>query len=216
MTITMTTQQTITPYHKLNKLVLSFIGAIIVTFGLFAFMQQLISQERQLLAQPKPDIDVFISQDIQETPVEVRKSLPPKPKPLPKAPPKPVTQPASTPGVSVDIGLDHQFNSAPITMSNTLQVSDAQATPLVRVDPSYPVHAARDGVEGWVQLTFSISPTGQVIDAQVVNAEPKRIFNRAALKALKRWKYRPQMVDGKATVQTGQSVMLEFKLAKGS
>ncbi|WP_244951634.1 energy transducer TonB [Pseudoalteromonas luteoviolacea] len=216
MTMTVNTDQYPAPYHKLNKLVLSFIGAIVVTFGLFAFMQQLISQERQLVDQPMPDIDVFISQEIKETPVKERKSLPPKPKPLPKAPPKPAAQPTNIPGANINIGLDHQITSAPIVMSNTLQVTDAQATPLVRVDPSYPATAARDGIEGWVQLEFSISPTGQVIDAQVVNAEPKRIFNRAALKALKRWKYRPQMVNGKPTVQTGQSVMLEFKLAQGS
>ncbi|MCF2860438.1 TonB family protein [Pseudoalteromonas sp. SMS1] len=214
MTMTTITEPNASPYHTLNKLVLSFTGAIVVTFGLFAFMHQLISQERPLMAQPVPEIDVFISQDIKETPVEERKTLPPQPKPLPKAPPKLVAQPTNIPGVNLDIGLDHKFTSAPITMNNTLQPTDAQATPLVRIDPNYPVTAARDGIEGWVQLTFSISPTGQVIDAQVVNAEPKRIFNRAALKALKRWKYRPQMVNGKAIVQTGQSVMLEFNLAK--
>ncbi|KZN38846.1 energy transducer TonB [Pseudoalteromonas luteoviolacea] len=216
MTMTINTNQPAAPYHKLNKLVLSFIGAMVVTFGLFAFMQQLISQERQLIDSPPPDIDVFISQELKDSPVKERKTLPPKPKPLPKAPPKPVTQHVSTPGVNVDIGIEHQFTSAPITINNTLQATDTQATPLVRVDPSYPVQAARDGIEGWVQLEFSISSTGQVIDAKVVSAEPKRIFNRAALKALKRWKYRPQMADGKAIVQTGQSVMLEFKLANGS
>ncbi|MDK2596446.1 MULTISPECIES: energy transducer TonB [Pseudoalteromonas] len=214
MTLTMTDVKTHTPYRTLNKLVLSFISAILITFALFAFMQKLISQDRVFVAEPAPVIDVFISQDIEDTPVEIRNVLPPPPKATPKAPPKPTVTPSVTEGVTLDINITSGVKSAPIQMQSTLQVSDAAAAPIVRIDPTYPAPAARDGVEGWVQLAFNISPTGQVIDAKVVNAEPKRVFNRAALKALKRWKYRPKMVAGKPTIQYGQSVVLEFNLNK--
>jgi protein TonB len=82
----------------------------------------------------------------------------------------------------------------------------------VRINPKYPTTAARDGIEGWVQLSFNISPTGEVIDAVVLNAEPKRIFNREALRAIKRWKYRPKVIEGVAQLQTDQTVQLDFKL----
>jgi len=51
-----------------------------------------------------------------------------------------------------------------------------------------------------------------VIDATVVNAEPKRIFDREALRAIKRWKYRPKVIEGVAQLQTGQTVQLDLKL----
>lgn len=63
-----------------------------------------------------------------------------------------------------------------------------------------------------MQLSFNVSPTGEVIDATVVNAEPKRIFDRQALRAIKRWKYRPKVIEGVAQLQTGQTVQLDFKL----
>ncbi|KZN60486.1 hypothetical protein N473_24345 [Pseudoalteromonas luteoviolacea CPMOR-1] len=212
MTTSITNMQLPAPYKALNKLVLSFIGALVVTFSLFAFMHQLISQDKVFIAEPAPVIDVVISQDIEDSPVETRRVLPPPPKPVQKAPPKPNTPPAETTGVNVEVNITSGVKSAPIQMQNTLQMSDTHAAPIVRIEPTYPAAAARDGIEGWVQLAFSISPNGQVIDAQVVDAKPKRVFNRAALKALKRWKYRPKMINGKPVVQSGQSVVLEFNL----
>ncbi|MDK1287166.1 energy transducer TonB [Pseudoalteromonas umbrosa] len=214
MMTTMTDFKVPAPYKALNKLVLSFIGALCVTFSLFAFMQQLVSQEKVFVPEPVPTLDVFISQDLEDTPVKVRQVLPPPPKPAPKAPPKPNTPPAETTGVAVEINISSGVESSPIQMQNTLQMSDSGAAPIVRIEPTYPAAAARDGVEGWVKIAFSISPNGQVIDAQVIDAKPKRVFNRAALKALKRWKYRPKVINGKPVVQPGQSVMLEFNLNK--
>lgn len=46
----------------------------------------------------------------------------------------------------------------------------------------------------------------------VVDAEPKRVFDREAIRALKRWKYSPKVVDGKAVQQPGIMVQLDFSL----
>ncbi|AOT10176.1 hypothetical protein S4054249_05215 [Pseudoalteromonas luteoviolacea] len=210
----MTKIQLTAPYKALNKLVLSFIGALVVTFSLFAFMHQLISQDKVFIAEQPPVIDVIIAQDIEDSPVRTHRVLPPPPKPAQKAPPKPNTPPAETTGVNVEVNITSGVKSSPIQMNSTLQISDTHAAPIVRIEPTYPAIAARDGIEGWVQLAFSISPNGQVIDAQVIDAKPKRVFNRAALKALKRWKYRPKMINGKPVVQAGQSVVLEFNLSQ--
>ena len=111
---------------------------------------------------------------------------------------------------TVNIAIDKMPSSSPNFIAQ-----NGQASPIVRVPPKYPVTAARDGIEGWVELSFSIDKTGRVFDAKVVQAEPKRLFNKAALKALKRWKYKPTIENGNAQIQQGQSVVLEFNLEQG-
>jgi protein TonB len=89
---------------------------------------------------------------------------------------------------------------------------DGDATPIVRIDPKYPPDAARDGREGWVKLQFTINEQGGVDDISVIDADPKRIFDREARRALSKWKYKPKIVDGKAVRQEGMFVQLDFKL----
>ncbi|RTZ16773.1 energy transducer TonB [Vibrio aquaticus] len=89
-----------------------------------------------------------------------------------------------------------------------------QAMPLYRVEPRYPAKALKRGAEGYVVMKFTIGPTGKPTDIEVLEAKPKRMFEREAVRALKKWKYQPQVVDGKAMAQLGQTVKLEFKLAQ--
>lgn len=100
-----------------------------------------------------------------------------------------------------------KMEQPPFTAGN-----DGVATPLVRMDPRYPADAARDGKEGWVKLRFTINTAGLVDDIQVIDASPKRIFNRAAIDALRKWRYKPQMRDGKPEDLHNQEVVLDFKL----
>jgi protein TonB len=93
---------------------------------------------------------------------------------------------------------------------------DGEATPIVRIEPKYPVQAARDGKEGWVILSFTIDELGGVTDVDVIDADPKRVFDREAKRALRKWKYKPKVVDGKPVKQTGQQVQLDFKLNQGN
>ena len=67
----------------------------------------------------------------------------------------------------------------------------AALKPLKLVEPHYPQAAQVRGLEGWVDLTLTVAPTGDVIDARVQEREGSRSFERAALLAVRQWKYEP-------------------------
>jgi protein TonB len=90
--------------------------------------------------------------------------------------------------------------------------SDRDVIPLVRIAPDYPPRALSRGLEGWVQVQFTITPTGTVKDATVVNAEPKNIFDDAALKAIARWRYNPRVEGGVAVERVGVQTIIRFQL----
>jgi len=90
--------------------------------------------------------------------------------------------------------------------------SDRDVIPLVRIAPDYPPRALSRGLEGWVQVQFTITPTGTVKDPVVVNAEPKGIFDDAALKSIARWRYNPRVEGGVAVERVGVQTIIRFQL----
>jgi periplasmic protein TonB len=85
--------------------------------------------------------------------------------------------------------------------------------PLLRVPPKYPRRAAQRGVEGWVKVQFVITVTGRVKDAKVVGSSPSGVFDRAALKAISKWKFKPKVIKGQRVEQLAVQ-KLQFKLKK--
>jgi len=90
--------------------------------------------------------------------------------------------------------------------------SDRDVIPLVRINPDYPPRALSRGLEGWVQVQFTITATGTVKDAIVVNAQPKNIFDDAALKAIARWRYNPKVQEGVAVERVGVQTIIRFEI----
>jgi protein TonB len=90
--------------------------------------------------------------------------------------------------------------------------SDAEVVPLVRVNPQYPERARQRGVEGWVLVEFTVTKAGTVKDAVVIDADPKNYFERAARKAVLRYKYKPKVENGVAVDRPGVRVLVSFKL----
>ena len=94
-------------------------------------------------------------------------------------------------------------------------VADANGTsaPVLthRVEPAYPPDAKRTRRQGWVDVTFTVEPDGSVIGATVADADPKYVFDRAALGAVSRWQFTPGTQDGKpVALQMRQRI--EFRL----
>jgi TonB family protein len=70
-----------------------------------------------------------------------------------------------------------------------------------QVAPRYPEAAQRKGVEGWVDLDFTIAVDGAVKDIVVKAAQPVGVFDQAATRALSQWRYRPVIRNGRAVEQ---------------
>lgn len=92
--------------------------------------------------------------------------------------------------------------------------SDRDTIPLVRVPPDYPPRALSRGIEGWVVVQFTITGTGTVKDAIVVDAKPKGIFDDAAIKAILRYRYNPKIEGGVAVERVGVRQKISFALEK--
>lgn len=92
--------------------------------------------------------------------------------------------------------------------------SDRDTIPLVRVPPEYPMRALSRGVEGWVIVQFTITGSGSVKDAVVIDSKPKRIFDDAAVKAILRYRYNPKVENGVAVERVGMRQKIVFALEK--
>jgi protein TonB len=152
---------------------------------------------------------------------ETRRRVPPPPPPPPKSPPKPqAPEPEANnnnSGISFNMpGVKLSGANAGLSAPGAGFGRDGDATPIVRIEPKYPIQAARDGKEGWVKLSFTINEIGGVEDVTVIEAQPKRIFDKEAKRALRKWKYKPKVVDGKPMRQPGLTVQLDFKMDGGS
>jgi protein TonB len=67
------------------------------------------------------------------------------------------------------------------------------------------------GVEGYVTIRFTVTDDGTVSNPKVIESRPPRVFDRAALAAIKRWKFRPKFVNGVAVEQNGVQT-IEFTI----
>lgn len=211
----MTIAITQSPLYKSFKFSSFILGAGITTIITFAFMHYLIKSDYKIAVDAPEiiEIDVMQAPPIKAVKLITRVPQPPQIKPQP-----PKHMPPQVETVDPGNPLTHfapviKMISSTIKMP-TMTSSQGEATPLVRITPKYPITAARDGKEGWVQLGFTISEIGTVISPYIINSEPKRVFDKEAIRALRKWKYKPKMVEGKAVAQTGQSIQLDFKLDK--
>ena len=79
------------------------------------------------------------------------------------------------------------------------------------VAPIYPEIARRTGVEGVVIIEAVIATDGGVRDARVLRSQP--LLDRAALDAVRQWRYAPTRVNGVA-VPVIVTVTVQFRLQR--
>ncbi|HUS23711.1 MAG TPA: energy transducer TonB [Candidatus Binatia bacterium] len=157
-----------------------------------------------------------------DTDLELRtRKKPPKPEP-PKQPPPPKMNVTPPPPEAPPVPFAMPKMNIPTTITGgpflgTLAQGDmsgySDLIPLVRINPQYPRQAMRDGISGWVQLEIEINPDGSVRSARPVAAQPRGVFESAAVQGVMKWRFKPKVVDGKPVAAKGLQ-RLEFNLGK--
>lgn len=199
------------------RILVSILLGAAVTFLLFVFMAYLISGGDRRAEPPEPPTTIDIVSAPPEPEAEARRRTPPPPPEPPETPPEtPQSEPdASDDSVSFNMdigGVDLGGAGAGLGDPSAGLGRDGDAQPIVRVEPRYPPAAARDGIEGWVQLRFTIDETGGVTDIEIIDANPRRVFDQEARRALARWRYAPRIIDGRPQRQEGLTVQLDFNM----
>jgi len=69
------------------------------------------------------------------------------------------------------------------------QTSDFTLTPVKRKAPNYPRSALRDGIQGWVKVTFEVHPDGTARKPVIADSFPEGVFDEATLKALRGFRF---------------------------
>lgn len=150
--------------------------------------------------------------------------LPPKPRPAeqPRPPEKlRVNQQANTQRMEIDFdmpaveaglgGGGGPWLGAYVPRQGGAGMHDGDILPIVRIEPQYPREALVRGIEGWVRVEFTIMEDGGVAEVDVVDARPRGVFERSAVNAVMRWKFKPRIENGAAVRRRGAQT-IEFQL----
>ena len=193
--------------------------ALVVTFGLFYVMQYLITMHAERGATTSGGKVVDFVRLRRDADLQTRKRELPQKQKQPEPPPPPeMEMVAPSEATGGEMAIAAPSIGMEVSMAGGLNMgvapSDTDIAPLVRVNPVYPVRATERGIEGYVIVEFTIAADGSVKDERVIEADPERIFDRAALRAVSKWKYKPKIEDGKAVERTGVKVKFPFELEK--
>ena len=190
--------------------------AIAVTIALFWLMNYLITHGMDAITEEVQGAAIDFTRVDRDESIQTKdRQLPDRPdKPEAPPPPPPMNLASNTAPDSGGVGINVPALSRGLNLdrSGLAAPTDGDAIPLVRVPPQYPQRAASRGINGWVQLEFTITESGSVEDVVVIAAEPTGYFERAAERALSRWKYKPKIVDGRPARRYNNQVVITFEL----
>lgn len=68
--------------------------------------------------------------------------------------------------------------------------------------PEYPLQAARNQTSGFAVVEFTVSTDGTVADPHVIDSSPHRVFDTAAIQAVRSSKFKPALKDGQPVAST--------------
>ncbi|MFO7911796.1 MAG: energy transducer TonB [Desulfotignum sp.] len=88
---------------------------------------------------------------------------------------------------------------------------DAGLIPLAKVAPVYPLHAARRGIEGKVQVQFLVTADGRVEDIKILASAPEEVFDQSVIDCVSRWRFQPGRVEGIPVAALAQTT-IKFQL----
>jgi protein TonB len=108
--------------------------------------------------------------------------------------------------------MDSQ-SKAPTPVLQTVNISQGVSQGLLvkKVQPVYPANALQLRVEGAVELMATVSKSGDIAGVKILSGDAQ--LARAAVEAVKQWKYKPYLLNG-SPVEIQTQVTVNFKLPR--
>lgn len=192
----------------------SLLLAALLTLLLFLIMQSLIASGA--LIEQQSSIVKVVDATMPEIEMEVIvQVIKPEPiEPLDATPP-PIQERVFRESSGINTPVTHVQVSDPTLAeidNSTFLISDGEMMPLVNVLPTYPNRALQNRIEGWAQVRFTVTETGNVRDVEIVDAVPERIFDRSSIQAAEKFRYQPRVVDGIAVEVPNVQYVFRYEL----
>jgi protein TonB len=187
---------------------------VIVTISLLFVMQLLIATGQKALSEPRERAQLdFVRVKRNET-LNTQEIIPEKPPKPPEIPPEaPPQQMDNVDPNAPTINVPAPQVSADTSLSGPggMNIAEGDYLPIVRVAPVYPARALSRGLEGYVDLSFTVTSAGTVRDP-IVLFSTSSLFDRAATRAVLKFKYKPRVVDGVPIDVPGVKTRITFQI----
>ena len=198
----------------IGRYAFSVVIGTVVTLSLLFVMHLLIASGKTALTKPRDRAKLEFVRVKRNENLNVEDFTPEKP-------PKPPETPPETPPQDMD-NMDPNapsINVAPPTVAQTadiggpggMNIAEGDYLPIVRVAPVYPARALSRGLEGHVDLSFTVTTAGTVRDP-VILFSTSSLFERAATRAVLKFKYKPRVVDGVPVDVSGVKTRITFQI----
>jgi len=144
--------------------------------------------------------------------IETKQDKPEKP-PEPETPPEmPTPNQADSFDNSMAVSMSAPSVEANLSVGGVgFGVSDGEYLPIVKVAPVYPARALSRGLEGYVIVEFTVTRQGTVRDVSVVESSSS-LFERAAMDAALKFKYKPRVIAGEPVEVPGVQNKITFEI----
>lgn len=198
----------------LGRYALSIVAGCAVTLSLLFIMQILIeSGEEALVKSRERHVLDFVRVRRNEN-VNTQDLTPEKPPKPPRVPP--VVPPQDMDNIdpnapTINIPPPSVAQNIDIGGPAGMNIAEGDYLPIVRVAPIYPARAQSRGLEGYVDMSFTVTATGSVIDP-IVMFSTSGLFERAATRAVLKFKYKPRVVDGVPVDVSGVKTRITFRM----
>jgi len=198
----------------IGRYALSILIGTAVTLSLLYVMQLLIKTGEAALTTPRARYQlefVRVRRNENLNVDDFQPEKPPKPPEVPpEAPPQEMDDVAAE-GPTINVPPPTVATDVSIGGPGALNVAEGDYLPIVRVAPVYPARALSRGLEGFVDLEFFVTPAGTVRDPVVLQSTSS-LFERAAISAVLKFKYKPRVVDGVPVEVPGVKTRITFKI----
>lgn len=191
----------------------AIVTGTIVTLGLLFLMHILIESGEQALVSPGTKYYLeFVRVKRNETinTEDLTPEKPPKPQEVPDTPPQDMDQ-IDPNAPTINIAPPTVASDTTLAGPGGMNIAEGDYLPIVRVAPVYPARALARGIEGYVDMSFTVTTTGTVKDP-IVDFSTSGLFNRAAERAVLKFKYKPRVVDGVPVEVSGVKTRITFKI----